>query len=139
VSFDAGAHLVVAEAGTNAIATFRIDPKGVVVPLAQQPTGQAATCWIVRDGSRFYVSNAGSSSLSGYTDTGDGQLFSLGNTATGPGTVDAAASSDGRYLYAQTGADGGVDAYRVNADGSLTALGSVRVPGAVGSEGIAAL
>ena len=53
--------------------------------------------------------------------------------------MDAAVSSDGRYLYAQTGGDGGVDAFRVNADGSLTLVGSVIVPGAVGGQGIAAL
>lgn len=139
VTFDAGGHLVVAEAGTNAVATFRIQPTGAVVPIAQAATGQAATCWIVRDGFRLYASNAGSATLSGYTDPGTGALSAVGTTATGPGTVDAAVSPDGRYLYAQTGGDGGVDAFRVNADGSLTLVGSVVVPGAVGGQGIAAL
>lgn len=139
VSFDAGGNLVVAEAGTNAVATFRIAPSGAVLPIAQAATGQAATCWIARDGSRFYASNAGSATLSGYADAGSGALAALGTTATGPGTVDAAVSSDGRFLYAQTGGNGGVDAFRVNADGSLTKVGSVVVPGAVGGEGIAAL
>lgn len=139
VSFDAGGHLVVAEAGTNALATFRIDPSGAVLPIAQAATGQAATCWIASDGARFYASNAGSATLSGYTDAGSGTLTALGNSATGPGTVDAAVTSDGRYLYVQTGGNGGVDGFRVNADGSQTAVGSVLVPGAVGGEGIAAL
>jgi 6-phosphogluconolactonase (cycloisomerase 2 family) len=139
VAFDAGGHLVVAEAGTNAVATFRLDPSGAVVPIAQAATGQAATCWIVRDGSRFYASNAGSATLSGYTDAGSGALAAIGTSATGPGTVDAAVTSDGRYLYAQTGGNGGVDAFRVNADGSLTKVGSVVIPGAVGGQGIAAL
>ena len=139
VTFDAGGNLVVAEAGTNAVATFRIQPTGAVTPIAQAGTAQTATCWIVRDGSRFYASNAGSATLSGYTDGGTGSLSAVGTTPTGPGTVDAAVSSDGRYLYAQTGGDGGVDAFRVNADGSLTLVGSVIVPGAVGGQGIAAL
>jgi hypothetical protein len=51
--------------------------------------------------------------------------------------VDAAASPDRRFLYVQTGAAGGVDAFRVNADGSLTPAGSVTVPAAAGAEGIA--
>jgi 6-phosphogluconolactonase (cycloisomerase 2 family) len=59
-------------------------------------------------------------------------------TATDAGTVDLAVSPGGRYLYAQTGAKGIVDEFPVNADGSLTAIGSVTVPGAVGGEGIAA-
>ncbi|MGO4592778.1 lactonase family protein [Leifsonia sp. 2TAF2] len=139
VAFDAAGHLVVAEAGTNAVATFAIQPTGAVTPIASAATGQAATCWIAADGAHFYASNAGSATLSGYTDAGSGALTALGTTPTGPGTVDAAVSSDGRFLYAQTGANGGVDAFRVNADGSLTSVGSVVVPGAVGGEGIAAL
>ena len=55
------------------------------------------------------------------------------------GSVDAAASPDGRYLYVQAGAAGNVDAFSVNPDGSLTAIGSVTVPNAVGGEGIVAL
>ncbi|MCI0159310.1 lactonase family protein [Leifsonia shinshuensis] len=138
VSFDAGGHLVVAEAGTNSVATFSIAPSGALVPIATSATGQAATCWIVRDGSGFYVSNAGSGSLSGYADAGAGGLSALGTTPAGAGTVDAAVTADGRYLYVQTGAAGGVAAFRVNVDGSLTGLGSVVVPGAAGGEGIAA-
>jgi hypothetical protein len=44
----------------------------------------------------------------------------------------------GRGPYAQTGAKGVVDEFGVGADGSLAAVGSVTVPGAVGGEGIAA-
>ncbi len=140
VTFDAGGNLVVAEAGTNAVATFRIQPSGTLTAIAQAATAQAATCWIARDGSRFYASNAGSASLSGYADAGSGALSALGTTSTTQaGTVDAAVSSDGRYLYVQTGGNGGVDAFRVNVNGSLTLVGSVVVPGAAGGEGIAAL
>ena len=67
----------------------------------------------------------------------DCALRPLGTTSTRGGTVDAAASPDGRFLYVQTGADGGVDAFRIGADGGLTPAGSVTVPGAVGGEGIA--
>ena len=63
---------------------------------------------------------------------------SLGQTATDPGTVDASASIDGQYLYVQTGGNGIVDEFHVNANGSLTAIGSVTVAGAVGGEGIVA-
>jgi len=92
----------------------------------------------VRSDSSFYASNTGSASLSGYRDDGTGTLTPLGNTSTDPGTVDAAVSSDGRYLYAQTGANGIVDAFRIGTGGSLTPIGAVTVPGAVGGEGIVA-
>jgi len=139
VTFDAGGHLVVAEAGTNAVATFSIRPNGTLALVAQAATGQAATCWIAGSGSSFFASNAGSGSVSGYRDTGSGALVALGNTATGAGTVDAAVSGDGRFLYVQTGKAGIVDAFRIGAGRSLTAVGSVVVPDGVGGEGIAAL
>lgn len=139
VTFDASGRLVVAEAGTNAVGTFTIKPSGVLVPFEEDPTGQQATCWVVRTGDRLYLSNAGSASLSGFTDTGMGSLTSLGTTATDAGTVDAAVSPDGTYLYVQAGAVGMVDEYAVNADGTLTSIGSVTVPNAVGGEGIVAL
>jgi hypothetical protein len=41
-------------------------------------------------------------------------------------------------IYVQTGKAGLVDEFAVAADGSLTALGSVTVPGGAGGEGIAA-
>ena len=53
--------------------------------------------------------------------------------------ADAAASPRGDFLYVQTGANGIVDEYSVNGDGSLTAIGSVTVAGAVGGEGIVAI
>jgi 6-phosphogluconolactonase (cycloisomerase 2 family) len=137
VTFDAGGHLVVAEAA-NAVATFTINADGTLVLVDREPTGQAATCWIVRGGSSFYASNTGSASLSGYRDDGTGALTPLGNTSTDPGTVDSAVSSDGRYLYAQTGLNGIVDAFRIGTGGSLTQIGAVTVPGAVGGEGIVA-
>ena len=138
VSFDAAGHLVVAEAGTNALATFTLNPGGAVTPISSVGTGQAATCWIAQAQGFFYVSNAASASLSQYSVSGSGGLALAGQQATDPGTVDAAPSLDGRYLYVQTGGTGIVDEFHVAADGTLTAIGSVAVAGAVGGEGIVA-
>ena len=139
VTFDPSGRLVVAEAGTNAVATFTIRPSGVLDPVDELGTGQAATCWVVRNGNYLYASNAGSANLSGVYDDGHNALSLLGTTSTDAGTVDAAASRDGQFVYVQTGAAGIVDEYRANEDGSLTAIGTVTVPGAVGGEGIVAL
>ncbi|HEY7100079.1 MAG TPA: hypothetical protein VH573_00370 [Mycobacteriales bacterium] len=137
--FDAAGHVAVAEAGPNAVATFRLDRDGRLTELDSAPTGQAATCWIVSAGGTLYLSNAGSGTVSRFAVDRRGTLTGVGTTATDAGTVDAAASSDGRFLYVQAGAAGIVDAYRIGAGGSLTPVGSVTVPGAVGGEGIVAL
>ncbi len=39
-----------------------------------------------------------------------------------PGTTDSSTSPDGQYLYVESGAVGALDAYAVNANGSLTPL-----------------
>ena len=138
ISFDRAGFLVVAEAGTNSLATFKLNRDRTITQVASVPTGQAATCWVAAVDGLFYASNAGSASVSGYRSGAGGQLALLGATATDPGTVDASASSDGRFLYVQTGALGIVDELDVNPDGSLTEIGAVTVPGAVGGEGIVA-
>jgi len=138
VTFDPAGHLVVAEAGTNALATFSLAADGTTTPLDAVGTGQAATCWVAPAQGYFYGSNTGSASLSGFEAAPNGQLSDLGNTTTDPGTVDASASSGGQFLYVQTGGNGIVDEYSVNANGSLNEIGSVTVPGAAGGEGIVA-
>jgi hypothetical protein len=56
---------------------------------------------------------------------------------TEPGPIDLAASSEGNFLYGETGLTSTVDEYHVESDGSLTKLGTVTgLP--PGIEGIAA-
>jgi 6-phosphogluconolactonase (cycloisomerase 2 family) len=136
VSYDRYGHLLVVEAGTDALATFAIRGDGTLRDLGSALTGQTATCWVAWSGRYFYVSNAGSASVTGYRVTADGHPVSLGNTATDAGTVDAIAS--GGFLYVRAGAKGIVDEYRISASGALTEIGSVTVTGAAGGEGIAA-
>jgi 6-phosphogluconolactonase (cycloisomerase 2 family) len=138
ISFDQAGHLVIAEAGTNALATFALSPAGSVSQLSAVGTGQSATCWVAPARGMFFVSNAGTANVSAYADGSGGQLSLLGQTSTDPGTVDASASPSGRYLYVQTGGNGVVDEFAVGANGTLSALGSVTVPGAAGGEGIVA-
>jgi 6-phosphogluconolactonase (cycloisomerase 2 family) len=138
VAFDRSGHVVAAEAGPNAVATFSLRSGGVLAQLAVSDTGQMATCWIVRDGRYFYASNAGSGSVSGYSAGSSGGLTALGNTTTDAGTVDAAAAGHGRFLYVQTGKAGIVDEFAVGAGGSLASIGSVTVAGSAGGEGITA-
>jgi DNA-binding beta-propeller fold protein YncE len=134
VAFDAHGDLALAEAGPSAVATFTLHGGGALSRIAQAPTGQAATCWIVNVGGRLYVSNAGSGTVSVF----DAGLHPIQLAPTETGTVDAAASGDEEFLYVQTGGAGHVDAFRIARDGTLTAVASVTVPGGTGGEGIAA-
>ena len=139
VAFDRQGHLVLTEAGPNAVASFELGKDGTIAQLDSVATEQKATCWIARVQDRFYVSNAGSGSLSAFKPEAGGQLLTpIGDTPTDPGTVDAAAPDSGRYLYVQTGAGGILDEFAVEPGGALSEIGSVTVPGAVGGEGIVA-
>jgi 6-phosphogluconolactonase (cycloisomerase 2 family) len=136
VSFDGSGRLVVADAGTNAVSTYRLHDDGTATSLNTVATGKQATCWIARARGFFYASNAGSADVSTLRT---GPLTLLGATSTDLGTVDAAATPLGHFLYVQTGKFGIVDEFSVAPDGALSSLGSVTVPGAAGGEGIVAL
>ncbi len=145
IAQDRQGNLVIAEAGASALATFALQGDGTVTALASVTlTGQNATCWVARSRDRFYASNAGGNatapgSLSGVQSSNAGSTLTLlGTTTTDAGTVDAAATHDGSYLYVQTGAGGIVDEFAINGDGSLTEIGSVTVAGGTGGEGIVA-
>ena len=138
IVFDQAGDLLVAEAGTNALASFQLHRNGTVTALDTVDTGDKATCWVAEADGRFYASNAGSGTLSAFAVGAGGQLSLLGEQATDGGTVDASASSDGRFLYVQTGAAGIVDEFAITPSGALREVGKVTVPGAVGGEGIAA-
>ena len=138
ISFDFHGHLVIAESGTNALATFALTPGGTVNLTDAVPTGALATCWVAPAGPFLFAGNAGSASESGYSSSFGGRLSLLGAATTDPGTVDASAAAGGRYLYVQTGGSGIVDEFAVGGGASLTEIGAVTVPGAVGGEGIVA-
>jgi hypothetical protein len=135
LTFDDSGHLLVAAPGTGALMSFSVAPGGALTELQSVPIGQMAPCWIVGVGTDFYVSNAGSASVTAFSDTG--ALTDLGNTTTDPGTIDAAISRSGRYLYVETGTNGIVDEFAIGAGGSLSSIGSVAIPGGYG-EGIVA-
>ena len=138
VAFNDG-HLVVANAGPSTVSTFTLNANGTAALLDAVGTGAAATCWVAPAQGFLYASNAGSSTVSGFQPAVNGQLTLLSPaTGTDPGTVDASASLGGQYLYVQTGGNGIVDEYQVNANGSLNEIGKVTVSGAVGGEGIVA-
>ena len=86
-------------------------------------THQAAPCWMAAGGGWGWAINAGSDSITGYT-VGAGGAIPLtvasgvaATTANKP--LDAALSSDGKYLYVIDSNDHSLSTYAVEADGSL--------------------
>lgn len=129
--------LVAGEAGASSVTTYVVQPASTLTGPSSQTDGQAALCWILPVGGFYFVSNTGSNTLSSFTVDAAGQpsLLNAVAAATDPGPIDLASS--GGFLYAETGITGAIDEFRVNADGSLTSIGTVNdLP--PGIEGIAA-
>ena len=139
-SFGPAGSLVVAEALDSTVSTYTVHADGTLSALSSLADGQAALCWITPASGFEYVANAGSNSLSAYEVGSSGSLSLVGSTgivaSTDKGSIDMAASPDGRYLYAQAGGAGAIDEFAVNTDGSLVPIGSVTGLGS-GIEGIA--
>jgi len=134
--------------GTNAsmISSFLVQSGGTLMALNSVPTLGAATCWhvVTPDGRFVYTANSASSSVSGYSIVGAGNLSPLGGTIVaslpaGTTDLDVAVSSDGKFLYTLNSGNGTIGIFRINQDGTLTATGvaSDVLPGA-GFNGIAA-
>jgi 6-phosphogluconolactonase (cycloisomerase 2 family) len=135
-TFTPQGRLASGEAGASSLTTYELNGDGTLADPRSASDGQTALCWIVRAGGFYYVSNTGSDNLSSFTVGTDGtpSLLAAVAASTNAGPIDMTVS--GRYLYAQTGTGGTIDAFRINDDGSLTSIGSVTgLP--VGQEGIA--
>ena len=78
---------------------------------------------------RSYTTNTASGSVTGYRISGSGSLTRLtpsGRTAaTGAGPTDLDLSRDGRLLFVLSPPVGQIAAFKLQADGTLTAAGSV--------------
>jgi len=135
--FDPRGHLVVGDAATSSLSTYIVHPDGSLTTIASVPDGQAALCWIAAAHGFDYVANAGSGSVSGYRSDASGHPSLIGATSVGAGPIDLAASRGGSFVYVQLGGAGQVNALKVNADGSLTSVGTV--PTNANQEGIVAI
>ena len=136
--------MLVAEA-SGAETSYRVQPSGSLATVSHVPNGQAATCWSALAKGFVYVSNSGSNTITGYAEDSAGGLSLLnasGVTATTDAApVDIAASSDGKFLYQEATRAGAIDEFKVNANGSLTRIGTIAglpIDNGSGIEGIAA-
>jgi hypothetical protein len=140
-TFDPAGRVVAAEAGGSVLTTYTLNADNTLSAAQSKPDGQAALCWVASVGDFYYVANAGSASISGYQIDGNGapSFVTPGGVvgSTEAGAIDLVGSSDGHFLYAQSGGTGNVDEFAVASDGTLTKIGIVTGLNA-GFEGIAA-
>jgi len=120
--------LFVSEAAGSA-SSYEIERDGSLsVASGAVVTHQGAPCWaVVTKNGRFgYTANAQGGSISGFAIANDGSIGLIdpdGRTAVvGGGNIDLALSGDSRYLY-QLNGDRSISAFRIEADGHLTAAG----------------
>ena len=142
--FDSLGRAFVSEAAGSA-SSYTIDASGAHTISGAVVTHQAAPCWlVVSPNGRFaYTANGGAGTISGFSIARDGSIALLdasgatGSFGAGSHPLDEAVSSDGRFLYVLVDGHHTIGGFRINADGSLTALGEVGALPA-GSVGLAA-
>ena len=135
--FDPLGRLVVGEAGTSDVSTYVVHNNGTLTSIGSATDAQAALCWIDKVGQTYFVSNAGSGSVSSFRLDAGGHPTLVTTTAVGPGTIDLDHSGDGRFLYVQLGGNGTIGELSVDSAGHLSMIGTVATSPT--QEGIVAL
>lgn len=140
--FDQWGHLLVVEAGTNAVSSYKIQPDDTLQVISGSvPNEQIAACWIAgNERGEIFTDNPGTHSISAYTDmTVEGTLTLLNGVAgTGNTPLDMSITGNGRFLYALDPANGTVDMFHIEHDGSLKNLGTIPGGFSIFAQGIAA-
>ena len=110
------------------------------------PTLGNANCWnaVTPNGRWVYVSNAASSTISGFSIGINGALTPitatvLGINPTGSGNLDIAVSSDSKFLYSLNSGNGTIGIFGIQEDGTLLNVGEAdAISAKAGFNGIAA-
>jgi 6-phosphogluconolactonase (cycloisomerase 2 family) len=138
VSFAPNGAALVSETGRagvpngSAISSYAILANGTLSAISSSvPTDGAANCWnaVTADGRFVYVSNAGSSTISGFAISATGALTPLtgtvvGSNPTGAGNLDITTSADSKFLYTLNSANGTIGIFAIQKDGTLAVVGS---------------
>jgi 6-phosphogluconolactonase len=146
--------LIVSETGPagavngSAISSYSIAAAGTVAAVSQSvPTFGGANCWnaITPDGTKVYVSNAGSFTVSGFAIGKGGALTPIGSTVVGTNpagstNLDITTSGDGKYVFTLNSGTGTISIFAIQSDGTLNNIGEIPgLPKSAGFNGIAAL
>jgi 6-phosphogluconolactonase (cycloisomerase 2 family) len=132
----------------GALSSYAVQSNGTLLTIsASVPTLGAATCWqaVTPDGRFVYTSNAGTSTISGFTIGMNGTLTALPGTVVatlpdGSTNLDMAMSVDGKFLYTLDSGTGKVSIFSIGSDGTLDSLGEVGgLPVNAGVNGLAGM
>jgi 6-phosphogluconolactonase len=135
VSFTPSGDAIVSETGGasgSAVSSYAVLPDGTLSPISSSvPTLGAANCWnaVTPDGRFVYVSNAGSSTIAGFSIASGGSLTALPGTVvganpTGATNLDITVSADGKFLYTMNSHNGTIGIFAIQKDGTLKSAGS---------------
>ncbi|WMJ87141.1 lactonase family protein [Anaerocolumna sp. MB42-C2] len=137
--------LLVAEAGENAVSSYRPTQSGELAVISGSAgNGQMATCWVVStpNGAYAYTSNAGNGTISVYRINRNGtlsiltSLYSTLDAMAAP--IDNGVSGDGQYFYVLNGNKGTISVFRIENNGNLSyrqSVGCDRLP-QLGAQGL---
>jgi len=146
--------LIVSETGpaggvdASAISSYSILSNGTLSAVSQSvPTFGQANCWnaVAPNGKWAYVSNAGSSTISGYSIGEGGTLAPIAGTIVGSNpegstNLDITVSGDSKYVFTLNSSSGTIGVFAIQSNGGLHSVEQVGgLPKSVGMNGIAAL
>ena len=120
-TFDSQGRLVATEASNSSVSTYSIGASGSLTFVGTVSDGQAALCWISSAQGYFF----GDVSSFGETAGGVPTLLNAKAAIAHPGTTDSAVSPDGAFLYVESGGSGALDAFAINANGTLTPIETI--------------
>jgi len=153
-SFAPDGNLIVSETGpaggvnTSAISSYAIQANGTLAAVSQSvPTFGQANCWnaVAPNGKWAYVSNAGSSTISGFSIGLGGTLTPIAGTVVGTNpegstNLDVTVSGDSKYVFTLNSSSGTIGVFAIQSNGALSNVDEIGgLPRSVGVNGIAAL
>lgn len=133
--FDAADHLIVSEATTGALSSYKLTGHPAVTPTPISPsvlTNQVAACWaaVTPDGRFAFAANAASPSISAFKLADNGELTLSRTTpeAAGAHPVDMAVTPNSQGLFVLNTGAGTIASFAIAAQGALRAQSTVTVP-----------
>lgn len=153
-AFAPDGNLLVSETGPaggdneSAISSYSVLANGTLSAVSQSvPTLGNANCWnaIAPNGKWVYVSNAASSTVSGFSIGQGGALTPIDGTVVGTNpqgstNLDIAVSGDSKYVFTLDSGTGTISVFAIQSDGSLISVDEIDgLPKSAGFNGIAAL